>query len=1127
MNAEAEQLQAAIAALQAQRALLGDAVVEVALAPMRARLATLQQTTEAQQLKQVSILFADIVGSTTLTRQLDPEEVHAVMDGTLAHFTAAVQAQQGRVLQYAGDSMLAVFGAHAAREDDAERAVRAALAVLRGGARQGEWVRQQHGHEGFNVRVGVHTGPVLLGGGVDGDGTIRGISVNIAARLEQSAPPGQLRISQATWQQVRGLFVVTAQPPLAVKGVDEPLVSYLVQAERPRPWRDEARGVAGLATPMVGRQHELQQLQQALRALGAETSSPAARCVLVVGEAGLGKSRLALEFERWLAALPAPPTVLRARAVPQNGEQPYSLLRTLLADWLQIHETDASALACSKLEAGLVPLFAADQGSDLAQAQAHVLGYLLGFDFGDSRHLAGLREAGGALRSRAFHVAAQALRRGAAQAGTPLVLLLEDLHWADDGSLRFFKQLLQVNADLPMLMLGLTRAALFERQPRWPADRPADDGDGAAVPCIQRLTLQALDAAGCQLLAEGLLQRLPGAPAELLGLIVQRAEGNPFYMEELVKMLIDEGAIVVPAGDPSAPDAAPWQLHPERLRLDRVPVTLTGVLQARLDSLAASDRASLQRASVIGLQFWDEALAELDAAAPRSLPVLMLRQLVREQQATVLAQAQAFGFAHQLLHQVTYDTVLKRVRTACHLQVGNWLAGLASARANDLLGLAASHFERGGEAERAAEFYTRSAEQLSTRFAHDTVVTHAGRALALASPDDHALRWRALLVRQRSLRLQGRMPEQAADLDALTVAAEALDDDQRRATVRLRRAVAAASAGDAKGCVAACAEALSLAQHGGAHDVTLSIYSAWAGALLSLGRYDEARRVSEDGLALARQRGNQGMESELLTGLAAGASQQGDALRAIAWLQQCLQIDREIGRRINEGPVLVNLGDATMRLGDFEAARGHLQDALQLARATGDRNVQAMCLLNLASVTHLMGEHATALGHARAARQLTAEVGNREYEAFAWMSLGHAEAGLGHADEAREAYAHSRERLLELDLPHLALEADAGLALVALAEGDVGAALAHLEALLAALARGDALDGCEHPLWMRLTAVQVLRQAGDGRAAAQLAEAQSALQTQADAISDAAARQRFLQQVPHHRQILALAAADG
>src|SRR3990167_645713 len=326
MNAEAEQLQAAIAALQAQRALLGDAVVEVALAPMRARLATLQQTTEAQQLKQVSILFADIVGSTTLTRQLDPEEVHAVMDGTLAHFTAAVQAQQGRV---------------------------------------------------------------LLGGGVDGDGTIRGISVNIAARLEQSAPPGQLRISQATWQQVRGLFVVTAQPPLAVKGVDEPLVSYLVQAERPRPWRDEARGVAGLATPMVGRQHELQQLQQALRALGAETSSPAARCVLVVGGAGLGKSRLALEFERWLAALPAPPTVLRARAVPQNGEQPYSLLRTLLADWLQIHETDASALACSKLEAGLVPLFAADQGSDLAQAQAHVLGYLLGFDFGDSRHLAG------------------------------------------------------------------------------------------------------------------------------------------------------------------------------------------------------------------------------------------------------------------------------------------------------------------------------------------------------------------------------------------------------------------------------------------------------------------------------------------------------------------------------------------------------------------------------------------------------------------------------------------------------------------------------------------------------------------------------------------------------------------
>ena len=1096
MSAEITQLQAAMAALQAQRALLGDAVVDAALAPMRARLAALQGDGDGQQqLKQVSIVFVDIVGSTSLTQHLHPEDVHAVMDGALARFTASVQALQGKVLQYAGDSMLAVFGAPVAREDDAERAVRCGLDVLRGGAEQGEQVRRQFGHEGFNVRVGVHTGAVLLGGGVDGDGSIRGIAVNIAARLEQTAPPGGLQISQATWQQVRGRFDVHAQPPLAVKGVDEPLTSYRVLGERRQPAREGARGVAGLSTAMVGRDAESAQVREAWAAvLAAPTPGPA--CALVVADAGMGKSRLLREFEAWIADQDRPPIVLRAGAVPLGHAHPYGLLRELLFQALQIGDEDSPSAACLRFEAGIATLFQADLGAELAQAQAHVLGYLLGLDFAASRHLAGLKEAGAALRQRAFHVAGEWLCRLAAQRQAPVLMRLDDLHWADDGTLDFVAQLLSSRPALRLLVLGLSRPALFERRAHWPAASPAASPGAATASVVTRIGLQPLTPAQGAQLAQALLCRLePPADAEgealssrLRTYLVDRAEGNPFFMEELVKMLIDDGAIVTAM---QAPDAQPWRLQAQRLRLERLPTTLVGVLQARLDSLPPSDRASLQRASLVGVRFWDQALAAQDAQAPQAIPRLIDRRLVnavdedtRDSPALTASLAlHEYAFVNQILHQVTYDTVLKRVRIEGHRQVGEWLAGLGSARAADLLGVAAWHFERAEDATRAAEFYTRSAEHLLGRFAHATVVAHADRALALVGDAAPRLRWRALLARQRSLRLQSRLAEQAADLDALDVLAEALDDDACRATAALRRAVALSASGDASGCVAACPAALELARRAGADDTALSVLSAWAGALRTLGRYDESRQIGHDALALARSLGLADVESELLTGLAAGATQQGRATEAIGLLTESLAIDRRSGNLRNECTALVNLGDAQMHLGDLATARQHFEAALRMARVLGDRAAESISQLNLASVCHFLGDAPAAVQHADAAVQRAAAAGNSEYEAYALIALGHAEAALGHDGRADDAYGRAAERLRALDLGHLALEADAGRARMALARGDAAGARTLIAPVLARLVEGDdALDGCEHPLWMQLSCVHVLQAVADPRA---------------------------------------------
>ena len=319
---EQQQLEAAIVALEGQRSTLGDAVVESLLAAARSKLAALNAPPAVpplplQTLRQVTILFLDVVGSTALAQHLDPEAISAVMDGALARGTTVVQQHAGKVLQCAGDSILAVFGAEEAREDDAERAVRCGLALLELARTLGAEVRAAHGHDAFDFRVGIHTGDVLLGGGVDADGNVRGIAVNIAARMEQSAPAGALRISHDAYAQVRGLFEVVRQEPLAVKGVDDPIQSYLVLGAKPRSFRLRSRGIEGVATRMIGRDAELEVLQDAFKRLFTERALAA---VSVVADAGVGKSRLLYEFSAWTDARPEGFFLFRGRATASRSD---------------------------------------------------------------------------------------------------------------------------------------------------------------------------------------------------------------------------------------------------------------------------------------------------------------------------------------------------------------------------------------------------------------------------------------------------------------------------------------------------------------------------------------------------------------------------------------------------------------------------------------------------------------------------------------------------------------------------------------------------------------------------------------------------------------------------------------
>ena len=1121
-----------MAALEEQRHLLGDAVVDAMLAPARARLAALVDAAAlpepAQTLKQVSILFLDVVGSTTLAQRLDPEAINAVMDNALARGTAVVQAHRGKVLQYAGDNILAAFGADESREDDAERAVHCGLALLELGKLLGAEVQAAHGHAGFNLRLGVHTGGVLLGGGVDAQGTVRGSAVNIAARMEQTAPAGAFRISHDTYAQVRGLFEVDAQEPLIVKGLDAPVRSYLVVRAKPRSFRIRTRGIEGVATQMIGRDAELDALQAAFQRLFDERKMAA---VTVVAEAGIGKSRLLHEFEAWSEARPERFFLFRGRATPQTSLQAYGLLRDILAWRLQIFDDDSLEAARKKMEDVIVPLFEHDDGPDLAQAHAHLLGHLIGIEWAGSRHIKGILDDPKQIRNRAFHAAAQVFRRVSASDGSPIVLELEDLHWADDESLDFLTYLADVNRDVPLLVLAFTRPTLFERRTDWLTDKAPTES------LHQRIDLQPLGKHMSRLLAGELLKKLPKVPGALLELLTSGAEGNPFYMEELVKMLIDQGVIQTRSGA-----ADTWAVNVERLLVTQVPPTLTGVLQARLDGLPAPEKRALQQASVVGAVFWDQALAAIDTQAVEQLPALVQRELALPRPAAALDGLRGLGgvhtlreyaFRHHVLHQVTYDTVLKRHKREGHAKVAQWLAGLAELgglRAGDQLGLAAEHFEQAGDGFNAAEFHTQAAERAGARQAHERVLLHVRRALALLSSVhsgqlDHAsLRWRLLVVREKTLSMQARRDDQAADIAALGQLADALDDDRRRAHVAWRSAMRAVRMADWVTAESAARCGMACATRAGDDALRLDALRLVAVARVYQGDGEVGRTMALQGLGQAQSLGLRAAEVRLLNTLSIAAELRGDLVGCVQLQLHSLQVSRHTGDRVAEATDLLNTGAGWLNLGDLAQARQQLDAGLRLVRVNGDRALEGPALRTLAALVLWQGDATRALLLAQSALNLAAAAQAHDRQTYAELTLGDAQAALGRLADARQAYTRALLLAQKIDDP-AQHDASASLARLALAEGGAAAAIAALQPVLAHVAAGGTLDGGVWPRLVELTVHQALARAGDPAAADWLARAHTALMAQADSISqhsaDVALRQGFLQNIPHHREIVA------
>jgi len=1114
--AQSERLVAAIAALEAQRSALGDAVVDALLAPARAELAALQaraaKPAEPEQtLKQVSILFLDVVNSTALGQQLDPEDIGAVMDGALARATAIVQSHGGRVLQYAGDNLLAAFGADTAREDDAERAVLCGLALCELGRTLGEEVQRAHRRNGVHVRVGIHTGDVMLGGGVNDEGTIRGSSVNIAARMEQTAPPGALRISHDTHALVRGRFEVLAQEPLQVKGIDAPIRSVLVQRARARVSAAERRGVDGVATRMIGRDAEFESLCEAYSRVG-DTGTLA--LVSVVADAGLGKSRLLAEFTRWLGARPERATLLSGAALPQTQQQAYGLLRDIVTAHLQITEDDTPDAARAAIERGFARVFAGSDASAV-EAQAHLVGHLIGFDWQHSRHVQGVLHDPQQIRSRAFYALAQLLRRLAQSGGAPLVLVLEDLHWADDPSLDFVSNLVDVDRDVPLLIVSAARPELAQRRPEWADGRPPR----------QRFELQPLDKRASRDLVHELLQRLSEVPAALRDLLTGGAEGNPFYMEELVRMLIDQGAVVVGSGADET-----WRLDADRLLTTRVPPTLTGVLQARLDDLSPQQKRCLQQASIVGPVFSDGTLYAFDGAAHVELPALEQRGLLVAQAPASPADARSYAFKHALLHQVVYGTVLKRARREWHGRLARWYTAQVeqgSLRDDEVLPLTAQHHELAGEALEAALCHASAAEHAAARFAHGAVIDHVARALPLLdslsdrvelAQELQRCRWRLLSERGRTLDRTGRMAEHRADLEAMHELAQRTGEAAWHAVVASRRAALALRLADWSAAASHARRAMQWAD--GARDATMRLdnQATLALALRGQRQLESALALGEQGLAESRALRVQRAEYRFLRVLALVYESLGDEVRSGEMEIEALQVARATGDRAGQALGLVCEGLIAFFFGDAAQAQCSFEQGLELQRELGLRAGAAHTMTHLAAVVLVRSDAFQALGIARQALATALAVEARAAELSARMLLGAAELTLGHATEAETAFAAALASAQAMGSGRL-WAAHAGLARAALAAGHAERAFDRIQPILSHAWADERLDTHWEPEVVALACHDVLRTAGDERAAEWLTRAYDWMMAVANTIPDVARRQAHLQLTEPRRRI--------
>ena len=607
---------------------------------------------EPEERKVVTVLFADLVDFTRRAGQLDPEDVRQVLAPYYARLRLELERFGGTVEKFIGDAVVALFGAPAAHEDDPERGVRAALAIREAIA---ELNTADPGLD-LHVRIAVTTGEAVVALGArpsEGEGMAAGDVLNRASRLQGAAPVDGVLVDGPTQAATEHAIEYREAQPVQAKGKPEPIPVWEAVSSQKQP---DAEALQRRRGPFVGRADELEALRDALARAKQERS---VQLITLVGEPGIGKSRLLYEFSRAAAEEPEPAAWQVGRCLPYGDGVTFWALGEMVKGWAEILETDTAEDAEAKLRRTVEA--AMGDAAEAAWVESH-LRMLVG--------LAGEVESGGDRRTEAFagwrrYLEALAARR-------PHVLVFEDLHWADDGLLDFIDHLVEWASGASLLVVCTARPELLERRPGWSETR-----DNALT-----RSLSALTDSDTALLVGSLLEEIV-LPERAESALLSRAGGNPLYAGEYVRMLADRGVVSAEAGEPTNGDLP-------------LPESVQAIIAARLDALPPEEKALLQDAAVIGSAFWAGALVALGDVPRWKVEELLLalerKGFVRRERLSSVARETQYAFWHVLFRDVAYGQIPRARRGEKHRLAAVWIESLNPERAEDRAEMLAHHF---------------------------------------------------------------------------------------------------------------------------------------------------------------------------------------------------------------------------------------------------------------------------------------------------------------------------------------------------------------------------------------------------------------------------------------------------
>ncbi|RIK10250.1 MAG: hypothetical protein DCC49_03700 [Acidobacteria bacterium] len=974
--------------------------------------------TRGDERRVATAVFADLVGFTSLGEQMDPENVKNLVDSYFERLVAVVNQFGGRVDKIIGDAIVALFGAPVAHEDDAERAVRAALEMQ-------SLMSQDSDRSGVRMRVGVNTGEVLVGAmKAGGDYTAMGDAINVASRLESAAKPGEVLVGPDTYLATHHVIHYESVGPLTVKGRSEPVDTWRALSPATLPGSKPHSHRA----PMVGREIEFGLLSQV-----AETSVKKSRAymAMILGEAGVGKTRLAHEIAD-MAVSEYGAQVLEGRCLPYGEANIWWPIASALRGACSVPDSASdqeALLRCQQFLQDLPDESGRPDASKELSRTASGLMYLMGYDAGGES---------GRNRESAIRAAQDLVSALARQ--SPVVFIVGELQWADDEVLELIDNLLERVKNQPVLMLALARTEIEER---W---RPRLSGRN-----LLSVTLDTLDEGAASALVESLLGASP--TDELRSFLLSRSGGNPFFIEELVAYLLETGEIS--------------EIAEGRIGFDldsgsrEMPATLRGLISARLDSLTDSERSVIEAASVIGRRgqmahlggmFGETGTADIG----ETVDSLVAKELLARRNGE-------FEFRSDLTREVAYETLTKSERARRHTVAARSLAELPGIAGSDTgrTDQLASHFGKaalltrdvgglGGVSDdlraEALEWIERAALRAQEGERSVDAERHFTRMLELLRGEERAERKRALLGRSHAQAWLHRLDEARRDATEALEMARA-DDDEASVAAALTAIGAAERLGNnLRGASQLFEEAVGLWKKVGDQSGEAEALRAWAMTDLFAGNLEPVRWKLDRAIEIYREIGDLRGEGLALQSVAWAAFRAGDIEESENWVSRSLKVFEQVEVEGSEAWALGLLAWLRYTQGRWREAGDIATDLLARLKAeSGPPWAVGMIEILLSQVARADGRIRDSILEARQAHTTFESIGDQWGVLQALLPLSVSLMQSGEPREAIEVLGQALEVLEGLTDPRLAVQAGVSAAAVHVMAGDAASALESLE----------------------------------------------------------------------------------